>query len=135
MKRLRITVNGVSYEVEVEVLADDDDPMLNAPTSINALPPPRASTPPSSAPAPTPAASSPNAHPTGPGVLVSPIAGIVAEIKVNVGDHVKENDPLVVIEAMKMNSNVSSPVAGTIRAINVKVGDSVRQGQPLLEFA
>lgn len=135
MKRLRITVNGVSYEVEVEVLADDDDPMLNAPTSINALPPPRASTPPSSAPAPAPTPPSPNTHPTGPGVLVSPIAGIVAEIKVNVGDHVKENDPLVVIEAMKMNSNVSSPVAGTIRAINVKVGDSVRQGQPLLEFA
>lgn len=135
MKRLRITVNGVSYEVEVEVLADDDDPMLNAPTSINALPPPRASTPPSSAPAPASAAPSPNAHPTGPGVLVSPIAGIVAEIKVNVGDHVKENDPLVVIEAMKMNSNVSSPVAGTICAINVKVGDLVRQGQPLLEFA
>lgn len=135
MKRLRITVNGVSYEVEVEVLADDDDPMLNAPTSINALPPPRTSTPPSSAPAPAPTPPSPNTHPTGPGVLVSPIAGIVAEIKVNVGDHVKENDPLVVIEAMKMNSNVSSPVAGTIRAINVKVGDSVRQGQPLLEFA
>ncbi|WP_322513691.1 biotin/lipoyl-containing protein [Chloroflexus sp.] len=133
MKRLRITVNGVSYEVEVEVLADDDDPLLQAPTSINALPPPRASTP----PAPTPSASvaTPNTNPSGPGVLASPIAGIVAEIKVNVGDHVKENDPLVVIEAMKMNSNVSSPVAGTIRAINVKVGDSVRQGQPLLEFA
>jgi biotin carboxyl carrier protein len=40
-----------------------------------------------------------------------------------------------VIEAMKMNSNVSSPISGTIRAINVKVGDSVRQGQPLLEFS
>lgn len=133
MKRLRITVNGVSYEVEVEVLADDDDPLLQAPTSINALPPPRASTPP--APAPSASAATPNTTSSGPGVLASPIAGIVAEIKVNVGDHVKENDPLVVIEAMKMNSNVSSPIAGTIRAINVKVGDSVRQGQPLLEFA
>jgi glutaconyl-CoA/methylmalonyl-CoA decarboxylase subunit gamma len=44
------------------------------------------------------------------------------------------NDTLVVIEAMKMNSNVSSPIAGTIRSISVKVGDSVRQGVPLLEF-
>lgn len=130
MKRLRITVNGITYEVEVEVLADDDDePALHAPTSVNAVPPPQSPTRTDSAPKPT----SPN--PTGPGVLVSPIAGIVAEIKVNVGDQVKENDPLVVIEAMKMNSNVSSPIAGTIRAINVKVGDSVRQGQPLLEFA
>ncbi|WP_322495542.1 biotin/lipoyl-containing protein [Chloroflexus sp.] len=135
MKRLRITVNGISYEVEVEVLADDDEATLTAPTSINALPPARAATPPSSAPAASPAAPPPNTPPSGPGILTSPIAGIVAEIKVNIGDHVKENDPLVVIEAMKMNSNVSSPVAGTIRSINVKVGDSVRQGQPLLEFA
>ncbi len=130
MKRLRITVNGVTYEVEVEVLQDDDESALQAPTSINAVPPPpRVPTAPTASPA------TPPTNPTGPGVLVSPIAGIVAEIKVKVGDQVKENDPLVVIEAMKMNSNVSSPVAGTIRAINVKVGDSVRQGQPLLEFA
>lgn len=129
MKRLRITVNGITYEVEVEVLADDDESVLHAPTSVNAVPPPKSPTRTDSPPTPT----SPN--PAGPGVLVSPIAGIVAEIKVNVGDQVKENDPLVVIEAMKMNSNVSSPIAGTIRAINVKVGNSVRQGQPLLEFA
>ncbi|MBO9316538.1 MAG: acetyl-CoA carboxylase biotin carboxyl carrier protein subunit, partial [Chloroflexus sp.] len=108
----------------------DDESALHAPTSINAVPPPpRTPTTPATAP------DTPPPSPTGPGVLVSPIAGIVAEIKVNVGDHVKENDPLVVIEAMKMNSNVSSPISGTIRAINVKVGDSVRQGQPLLEFA
>jgi len=129
MKRLRITVNGVTYEVEVEVLQDDEESALQAPTSINAVPPPpRTPTTPATAPDTPPPSS------TSPGVLVSPIAGIVAEIKVKVGDQVKENDPLVVIEAMKMNSNVSSPVAGTIRAINVKVGDSVRQGQPLLEF-
>ncbi|MEF3275847.1 MAG: biotin/lipoyl-binding protein [Chloroflexus sp.] len=132
MKRLRITVNGVSYEVEVEVLSDEEETPMQASTSFNALPPPARPSAPSTTSEP---AATPNSSATGPGVLVSPIAGIVAEIKVNVGDRVKENDPLVVIEAMKMNSNVSSPIAGTIRAINVKVGDSVRQGQPLLEFA
>ncbi|ACL23915.1 MULTISPECIES: biotin/lipoyl-containing protein [Chloroflexus] len=131
MKRLRITVNGMVYEVEVEVLSDDDEAVVAAPTSFAAPPPARSAVP----PAVSSSTTTPNTHQSGPGVLVSPIAGIVAEIKVNVGDQVKENDPLVVIEAMKMNSNVSSPVAGTIRAINVKVGDSVRQGQPLLEFA
>jgi biotin carboxyl carrier protein len=119
------------YEVEVEVLSDDDEAVVAAPTSFAAPPPARSAVP----PAVSSSTTTPNTHQSGPGVLVSPIAGIVAEIKVNVGDQVKENDPLVVIEAMKMNSNVSSPVAGTIRAINVKVGDSVRQGQPLLEFA
>lgn len=131
MKRLRITVNGMVYEVEVEVLSDDDEAVVAAPTSFAAPPPAKSAVP----PAVSSSTTTPNTHQSGPGVLVSPIAGIVAEIKVNVGDQVKENDPLVVIEAMKMNSNVSSPVAGTIRAINVKVGDSVRQGQPLLEFA
>ncbi len=131
MKRLRITVNGIVYEVEVEVLSDDDEAVVAAPTSFAAPPPAKSAVP----PAVSSSTTTPNTHQSGPGVLVSPIAGIVAEIKVNVGDQVKEHDPLVVIEAMKMNSNVSSPVAGTIRAINVKVGDSVRQGQPLLEFA
>ncbi|MGC8950408.1 biotin/lipoyl-containing protein [Chloroflexus sp.] len=125
MKRLRITVNGIVYEVEVEVLSDDDEAVVAAPTSFAAPPPAKSAAP---AAASLSSTTTPNTHQSGPGVLVSPIAGIVAEIKVNVGDQVKENDPLVVIEAMKMNSNVSSPVAGTIRAINVKVGDSVRQG-------
>ncbi len=133
MKRLRITVNGVTYEVEVEVLSDDDEPTIGAPIGITAVAPGK-STPSASSPPPPASSPPPNAQAAGPGVLASPIAGIVADIKVKVGDQVKENDPLVVIEAMKMNSNVSSPVAGKIRSINIKVGDSVRQGQPLLEF-
>lgn len=128
MKRLRITVNGISYEVEVEVLEDDGDS-----ARVNGVP----DTPLGiGAPASFSPASAPSAPAAGDaGILTSPIAGIVAEVRVGVGAQVKENDPLVVIEAMKMNTNVSSPVAGTIRAIHVKAGETVRQGQPLLEFA
>lgn len=125
MKRLRITVNGVSYEVEVELLADDgDEALLNGPaTLLPAVAAPALPRQPQATIA------------VGDGVLISPIAGIVSEVRVSPGDTVRENDPVVVIEAMKMNTNVSSPTAGTISAVHVKVGESVRQGQPLLEFA
>lgn len=129
VKRLRITVNGVSYEVEVEVLEETDADV----SRLFVAPPPGLVAPPVAAPqapAPQPAPMADGAN-----VLTSPIAGIVTEVRVSIGAKVKENDPLVVIEAMKMNTNVASPVAGTIRSINVKAGESVRQGQPLLEFA
>ncbi|PDV99904.1 MULTISPECIES: biotin/lipoyl-containing protein [Candidatus Chloroploca] len=139
MKRLRITVNGVSYEVDVEVLEDDTDPAfmsgpVPSPIGMGATAP-RPPAPPRPAAAPAPKAPSPPPAAGGANALTSPLAGIVVDVKVKVGDVVKENDALLVIEAMKMNTNVSSPNAGTIKSISVKAGDSVRQGQVLLEFA
>lgn len=139
MKRLRITVNGVSYEVDVEVLEDDTDPAfmsgpVPSPIGMGATAP-RPPVAPRPAAAPAPKAPSPPPAAGGANALTSPLAGIVVDVKVKVGDVVKENDALLVIEAMKMNTNVSSPNAGTIKSISVKAGDSVRQGQVLLEFA
>lgn len=141
MKKLRVTLDGVSYEVEVEILEDDDDGMLPAIGSTAAppqiAPRPAASTTNSAPPAPAPA-SKPSAAPSKSGsdkhVLTSPIAGVVVEVKVSVGETVKENDPVLVIEAMKMNTNVSSPVAGRVKEIKVSAGDAVQQGQVLLTF-
>ncbi|PDW01615.1 biotin/lipoyl-containing protein [Candidatus Viridilinea mediisalina] len=131
MKRLRITVNGVSYDVEVEVLEDDGEELRSAPPPPAAV---RSAAPTAAAPTvATPAAAAPAAA-AGANALPSPLAGIVADVKVKVGDSVQINDTVLVIEAMKMNTNVSSPVAGTIRAVHVKAGDTVRQGQALLEF-
>ncbi|NJP06530.1 MAG: biotin/lipoyl-binding protein [Chloroflexaceae bacterium] len=140
MKKLRVTVNGVSYDVEVEVLEDDDEGMgygyqLTSLPSAPATPMARPA-----APAAAPTASAPAARPSAPSgggdskVLTSPIAGIIVEIKVKEGSTVKENDPLVVIEAMKMNTNINSDVAGTVKEIKVKPGDGVQQGQVLMTF-
>ncbi|NJN15859.1 MAG: acetyl-CoA carboxylase biotin carboxyl carrier protein subunit [Oscillochloris sp.] len=131
MKRLRITVNGVAYEVEVEVLEDDE----HAPALPSGVAPPMLLNDgrPAAAPAPAAAPSTP-VGPANARTLTSPIAGIVVEVKVSVGSTVKENDPLLVIEAMKMNTNVSSPFSGRIKSVVIKAGESVRQGQPLLEF-
>jgi len=127
VKRLRITVNGVSYDVEVEVLEDDEEQgdLLNPlPT-----PPGRRTVPaqPVTPPTPPPAVD-------GRRVLTSPIAGIVQEILTAIGVSVDEHEPVVVIEAMKMKTNISSPVSARVKTIEVVQGDSVRQGQVLVTF-
>ncbi len=141
MKKLRVTVNGVSYEVEVEVLEDDE--LSDSPYGYAALsqiqPPPRQDSSTESRPRSTQTSAPPetSAPPTtgeDKNVLTSPISGIVVEIKVSPGAKVKENDPVVVIEAMKINTNISSPVSGTVKSVNTAVGESVQQGQVLLTF-
>jgi biotin carboxyl carrier protein len=139
VKKLRVTVNGVSYDVDVEVLEDDD-----AGVAASGLPPvqrssapapaPAAQAPASSAPAaPAPAAAAP-APAAGGNTLQSPLAGIVVELKVAVGDQVNANDHVIVIEAMKMNTNVAAPVTGKVKTIDVKPGESVKQNQVLMTF-
>lgn len=129
MKRMRITVNGVTYEVEVEVLDEEEEPAGGAP-------PPSVVRPRSSevhGAAPTPAAAPP-AESADAKALTSPLSGIVVEIKVVAGAMVKENDPVLIVEAMKMNTTISSPMAGRVRTIVARVGEAVRQGQVLLTF-
>jgi biotin carboxyl carrier protein len=143
VKKLRITVNGVSYDVDVEVIEDDEDEgaLLNplpvsrprqAPSAASAAPAPAPVQP--STPAtrddqgPAPAAGN------GQRTLTSPIAGIVLDIKTSVGAAVKEREPVLVIEAMKMKTNISAPVTATVKSVEVREGDSVRQGQVLLTF-
>jgi len=129
MKRLLITVNGKRYEVDVEVVQDDEVVGYQAPFR----PPPRTMdsyvTPVST---PLPPKSKPAA--TDKKSLSSPINGVVLEIPVKEGQTVKENDPLIVLEAMKMKTNISSPRTGKIRSIKIKVGDRIEAGQLLLTF-
>ena len=54
-----------------------------------------------------------------------PMVGKIVNVTVNVGDQVKENDPVATLEAMKMEMPVVAPVAGVVKAINVKPGDEV----------
>ncbi|WP_077075342.1 pyruvate carboxylase [Aedoeadaptatus urinae] len=62
------------------------------------------------------------------------IPGTVAKINVAVGDKVKESQPLLVLEAMKMETNIISPMDGIVEHISVKEGDSVESGQLVLEL-
>ena len=62
----------------------------------------------------------------------APMVGKVLRVVVNVGDQINEDDPLLVMEAMKMEIEVVAPETGTVTAINVGVGDAVNPSTVLL---
>ena len=131
--KLKITVHGVAYEVDVEVLdakRDEFGPTGALPHVNGARPP---ATAPAAAAAPAPRAAAPAPASGGSGVQ-APIAGTVIEIKCKAGDAVIQGQELLVIEAMKMNTSIASPSAGTVKAVLVAAGDSVRESQQLVDF-
>ena len=71
----------------------------------------------------------------GGGEVESPLAGNVLSVSVKPGDQVNAGDTLLVLEAMKMESNVASPKAGTVGEVLVNAGDAVRTGQVLVRFS
>ena len=117
-----VTVNGASYQVEME----------NAPAAAVAAPAVQA-------PAVQPAAATaaPAAQPaSGAGTKVtSPLPGVIIEVSVKVGDAVKAGQKVAVIEAMKMENEISATKDGTISAIHVSKGDSVLEGADVVSIA
>ncbi|MBE6412028.1 MAG: biotin/lipoyl-binding protein [Opitutales bacterium] len=131
MKKLRITVEGKVYEVEVEVLgARAAAPVAAAPAPAPVVAAPVAA--PAPAPAPAPVAAPVAA---GAGDVVCPLAATVVAVNVKEGQAVKEGDLLVTLEAMKMSTPINSDRAGTVSKIYVSAGQSVQEGQPLIAIA
>lgn len=67
--------------------------------------------------------------------IKAPMPGLVLDIRVAEGDEVKKGDPILVLEAMKMENILKSPTDGTIRKINAKKGMAVEKNQVLINFA
>lgn len=131
--KLKITVHGVAYEVDVEVLDAEKDFLQASPLPAYAAAAPMAA--PAAAPMAAPSMPiSPPPAVSGDGDVISPIAGIVLEVKCKVGDEVKNGQELLVIEAMKMETAISAPRDGKIKAIPVAAGDSVRENELLVDF-
>lgn len=68
------------------------------------------------------------------GLVIAPIPGVVKSILVKEGDAVKEGDVVLVLEAMKMDNEISSRSNGTVKTIHVAVGDSVQEDQLLIDI-
>jgi len=130
MKNLRVTLNGQVYDVQVEVLADDESryPGGSVPTKV-----PLAS-PASASPAPAPVVPRPAPAPAGANSLVAPIVGSVTQILVEVGATVQENQPVLVLDAMKMDTYINAPKTSTVAAIHCRIGETVQVGQKLISF-
>lgn len=129
MKKFNITVNGKSYEVEVEELGG----VASAPVSRPAAPAAPVVSAPKAAPAPAAAPKAAPAPVAGDGeVVASPMPGTILDIKVNVGDTVASGTVLLILEAMKMENEIMAPVAGTVKSISVSKGASVNSGDVLV---
>jgi biotin carboxyl carrier protein len=66
--------------------------------------------------------------------IKAPMPGLILDISIKVGDEVKENDTLLILEAMKMENSITSPRDGIIKTIAVKKGAAVDKNQLLIEF-
>jgi biotin carboxyl carrier protein len=110
MKKFQVTVNGNTYEVEVEELQGTSTPSL-APVA------PRAA-----APAPKVAAPAPVA---GGEPVTAPMPGKIVDVKVSVGQSVNEGDLIAILEAMKMENEIFAPKAGKVASVNVTSGAMV----------
>jgi biotin carboxyl carrier protein len=66
--------------------------------------------------------------------IKAPMPGLIIDLKIKTGDTVKQGDPLLILEAMKMENILKSPGEGVIKNLKVKKGDRVEKGQVLIEF-
>jgi len=130
MKNLRITVEGKAYDVQVEML-DEENAASPAPR--------RASGGSARMAAPAPQKAAPAAKAVAAsaedGTIVSPLSAVVVSVDVAVGDAVAAGQKVATLEAMKMNTIVFASVAGTVKAILVSAGDGVEEGQGIVEIA
>ena len=129
--KLQISIDGKSYEAEVEILEEDAAP---CPPQHGASQPPQAAlkpAPAAAAKAPPPAAeeAADNAN-----VCRSPVTGVVIKVNVAPGDTVQANASIMVLEAMKMETNVTANRAGKVKKVRVAGGDAVKVGQVVVEF-
>ena len=130
--KYKVTLNGRTYEVEVEagkaMLLDEYEAI--APSAPAAAAPVAA---PAAAPA-APAAAAPAAPVvTGSGEMVAaPMPGTILKVNVKNGDAVKEGQVLLVLEAMKMENEIMAPKSGTITQVAVQKGASVNTGDALV---
>lgn len=128
--KYKVTLNNRVYEVEVE----QGEAMLVNEYELEA---PAAAAPIAAAPAPVAApAAAPAAGALAAGeVVTSPMPGNILKINVAQGQHVNEGDVLIVLEAMKMENEISATKSGTVAQINVTKGAVVETGTPLVVIA
>jgi methylmalonyl-CoA carboxyltransferase small subunit len=130
--KLKLTIDGKTYEVEV--VASEMEP--RRPSYISPAATGAREQPSVAAPSVVPQVGRAGGSPADESkVCRSPIAGVVVGVSIQVGQTIEVNDVLMVLEAMKMETTITSPVAGRVAKVNAAVGDPVQGGQVLVEFA
>lgn len=132
LRKFKISIDGKEYLVEMEEIGGVT-PQVPAPLPAAATPPPT----------PTPTAQSVSestpkdkpkstAAPAGSHTLSAPMPGTILKLLVNPGESVTANQPVMILEAMKMENEVVAPKAGTVTGIHVTQGQMVNPGEALI---
>lgn len=132
-KTAAVEVNGVSYKVDI-LSETAGMPKISVPTPAPVAPKAAPVTPapaPASAPVEKPVTEAPASSGKGKAV-VSPLPGVIIDVKVNVGDQVKAGQTVAVLEAMKMENAISAECDGVVTAVKVSKGDSILEGSDIV---
>lgn len=134
MKKFNIKVNGISYEVEIEEIKEGA-PQAAAPTLAKVTP--KVAAPKVAAPkveAPKAKAKEKEAIAAGAGEhsIDAPMPGKIVKVVVEEGQSVKAGDVLLVLEAMKMQNEITADADGTVKVVNVEAGQNVKVKESLV---
>jgi len=113
-----VEVNGIDYEVELEEEHRRKSDIVRSNKTQPALDVVKKPAKPTKA---------------NPGAGLAPLPGLVLQLPVKEGDEVKEGDPVIILEAMKMESEIASTATGKVIQILIKEGASVQEGDVLIE--
>lgn len=127
--KAKVEVNGIPFEVEMQGSSLVEEALPTVSTEAAAAPaaPAAATTAEPAAPAAT-AKSGPGAG----APVKAPLPGVVTKILVKEGQGVKKGETVLVLEAMKMENNITAEADGTVTGICVSAGDSVMEGTTLI---
>ena len=120
--KLKVTVNGIPYTIDVEVEEQEKAPVgsivIGGAGGMQ-----------------TPVATTASVKATSANAVVAPLSGSVSRILVEEGQDIEEGQVLLVLEAMKMETEITAPAAGKVGRILVSKGDAVAGGEALIELA
>ncbi len=151
MRRYQLTINGKTYTVDIAEVSSDRfavqldgrefEVQLSESGDIGEITPRATPVPvalpatPAAPAAPPPPATLPPAAAAGDNLIRAPMPGTILQIVAQPGTKVKRGQPIIVLEAMKMNNSIGAPRDGVVAAILVKTGQSVGYGEPLAQLA
>ena len=124
MRKFNITVNGKTYEVDVEEVGGVSAPAA-APAPVKAAAPAAAASAPVKTSAPVAGATQ----------VKAPMPGTILSVKVKAGDAVKKDDVVAILEAMKMENEIFAGVDGTVAGVSVSNGASVNTGDCIVSIS